>query len=98
MNQLTLHTRKGTHQIGVELDKTIVKLAKDHAITWGYACERGICAQCRTMVMKGGELLNEVTPEENRRLRKAEQNEGYRLGCQIRIKQPGEIELAHTPY
>ncbi|MGD8189189.1 2Fe-2S iron-sulfur cluster-binding protein [Brevibacillus ginsengisoli] len=98
MNQLTLHTRKGTLQIGLQLDRTIVKLAKEHKISWGYACERGNCAQCRTKVLKGSELLNEVTPEEKRRLRKTELSEGYRLGCQIQIKHLGEIELAHTPY
>lgn len=98
MNQLTLHTRKGTYQIEGVLDKTIVKLAKDQAITWGYACERGNCAQCRTKVLRGAELLNEVTPEEKRRLRKAERADGYRLGCQIQMKQQGEVELAHTPY
>lgn len=98
MNQLKLSTRKGVYQLEIELDKTIVSIAKELQITWGYACERGNCAQCRTKVLKGADLLNEVTPEEKRRLRKAERAEGYRLGCQIQIKQPGEIELAHSPY
>lgn len=98
MEILTLITRKGTNTVPLELDKTIVSLAKDHKITWGYACERGNCAQCRTKVLKGAEFLNEITPEEKLRLRKAERSEGYRLGCQIKVKHPGEIELAHQPY
>ncbi len=98
MNHLTLITRRGTHQLLIVSDKTIVEIAKEHRIPWGHACERGICAQCRTKVVKGAELLNDITPEEKLRLRKAERSEGYRLGCQIKVKQQGEVELVHSPY
>jgi 2Fe-2S ferredoxin len=98
VEQLTLITRFGTHHIPVETDTTIVNLAKKHNIRWGYACERGNCAQCRTNVVEGAEYLNEVTEAEKRRLRKAERAEGYRLGCQIKIVKPGNVRLAHRPY
>ena len=98
MEQLTLQTRNGTVTVPVQYNKTVVTIAKENKITWGYACERGNCAQCRTKVIKGAEYLNEMTPEEKLRLRKAERTEGYRLGCQIKVEKPGEIELAHKPY
>ncbi|WP_241254478.1 2Fe-2S iron-sulfur cluster-binding protein [Brevibacillus sp. SYP-B805] len=95
---LTLTSRKGTFQIEAVRDTTIVTLAKTHNIPWGYACERGICAQCRTRVVEGAECLNEVTEAEKLRLRKAERAEGYRLGCQIQVTAPGNITLVHSPY
>lgn len=98
MNQLTLHTRQGTHHVPVELDVPIVQLAKKHKIAWGYSCERGICAQCRTKVNNGTPCLNGITEAEKLRLRKAERQEGFRLACQIKIKEAGEIELTHQPY
>jgi ferredoxin len=98
MAYLTMQTRAGTWQVPVELNKTIVKLAKQNQIVWGHACQRGICAQCRTRVVEGAEFLNELTQEEKLRLRKAERAEGYRLGCQIRIVREGDVTVAHTPY
>lgn len=98
MEKLTLISKQGTYQSPLELDVTIVELSKKHKVPWGYACQRGICAQCRTHVVSGGTHLNEITDAEKARLRKAERAEGFRLGCQIRIKTAGEIELAHRPY
>lgn len=98
MEQLTLISRFGTHQLPIETDTTIVHLAKKHQVRWGYACERGNCAQCRTKVIEGAEYLNEITEAEKIRLRKAERAEGFRLGCQIKIVKQGRIELAHCPY
>ncbi|MEJ8544881.1 2Fe-2S iron-sulfur cluster-binding protein [Brevibacillus borstelensis] len=98
MEKLTLHTRSGTHQVPLELGKTIVSIAKSQKLGWGYSCERGICAQCRTLVEEGAEHLNDITEAEKLRLRKAERAEGYRLGCQIKVIYEGKITLAHRPY
>lgn len=98
MAQLILQSRSGSHTLPVEMNETIVDLAKKHKVVWGYACQRGVCAQCRTLVLEGAEVLNEVTKEEKLRLRKAERAEGYRLGCQVRIVDFGDVTLAHRPY
>lgn len=98
MEQLILHTRQGLYQIAATPGEPIVKLAKKQKIPWGYSCERGICAQCRTKVVAGAEFLNDITDAEKRRLRKTERQEGFRLGCQIQIASPGKVELAHQPY
>ncbi|WNC17244.1 2Fe-2S iron-sulfur cluster-binding protein [Brevibacillus brevis] len=98
MSQLTLVTRDGRHVLPVELNQTVVALAKKNKVVWGHACQRGVCAQCRTLVVEGAEYLNEVTNEEKLRLRKAERAEGYRLGCQIQIVREGDVQLAHRPY
>jgi 2Fe-2S ferredoxin len=98
LEQLVLISRFGTHFLPVETDTTVVNLAKKHKVRWGYACERGNCAQCRTKVLEGAEFLNEVTEAEKLRLRKAERLEGFRLGCQIKMVKPGNVQLAHQPY
>lgn len=95
---LRLEAKTGCYEVEAQTDVTIVQLAKKQKIPWGYACERGICAQCRTLVKEGAEHLNEVTKEEKLRLRKAERAEGYRLGCQIKVATPGAITLQHKPY
>jgi len=96
--KLTLQSRTGTVEVEPEVGISIVQLSKKQKIPWGYACERGICAQCRTLVVEGAEFLNEVTKEEKLRLRKAERAQGYRLGCQVKVATPGRITLQHQPY
>ncbi|MET3289526.1 (2Fe-2S)-binding protein [Brevibacillus fluminis] len=98
MGQLILHTRQGLYETEATIGEPIVKLAKKQKIPWGHSCERGICAQCRTKVLAGAEFLNDITDAEKLRLRKAERQEGFRLGCQIQIKSPGKVELVHKPY
>ncbi|WP_134683289.1 2Fe-2S iron-sulfur cluster-binding protein [Brevibacillus migulae] len=96
--KLILQSRTGTVEVEPEVGISIVQLSKKQKIPWSYACERGICAQCRTLVVEGAEFLNEVTKEEKLRLRKAERAQGYRLGCQIKVTTPGPITLQHQPY
>ncbi|WP_429840937.1 2Fe-2S iron-sulfur cluster-binding protein [Brevibacillus sp. FIR094] len=98
MSTVTLLTRAGSHEVSIELNQSIVALAKKNNVVWGHACQRGVCAQCRTHVLEGAEYLNEVTPEEKLRLRKAERTEGYRLGCQTKIVSAGTVKVAHRPY
>lgn len=65
MSQVTLITRSGTYEVPVELNETIVAIAKKHKVPWGHACQRGVCAQCRTQVVEGAEYLSEITSEES---------------------------------
>ncbi|GAA4709152.1 2Fe-2S iron-sulfur cluster-binding protein [Brevibacillus fulvus] len=98
MEQLTMCSRQGAFTLPIETGQTIVQIAKTANVPWGYLCERGICAQCRTKVEEGMEYLNPLTEAEKKRLRKAERTEGYRLGCQMKIETPGSVRLVHKPY
>ncbi|MFS0916176.1 2Fe-2S iron-sulfur cluster-binding protein [Brevibacillus sp. 179-C 1.1 NHS] len=98
MSKITLLTRSGSHEVPLEMNESIVSIAKKNNVIWGHACQRGVCAQCRTHVVEGAEYLNEVTQEEKLRLRKAERAEGFRLGCQTKIVGSGTIKVAHRPY
>ncbi len=50
----------------------------------------GTCAQCRVKVLAGG---GDILPTEKAHFNKREVREGYRLSCQLPVKQPLVIEV-----
>ena len=50
----------------------------------------GTCAQCRVKVKSGG---GDILPTETAHINKREAKEGYRLSCQLNVKQDLELEL-----
>lgn len=51
----------------------------------------GTCGQCRVKVLSGGGAM---LPTEETYINKREQHEGYRLSCQLTVKQDIQIELS----
>jgi Na+-transporting NADH:ubiquinone oxidoreductase subunit F len=50
----------------------------------------GTCAQCKVKVKSGG---GDILPTETAHITKREAKEGYRLSCQVSVKQDMELEL-----
>ncbi len=50
----------------------------------------GTCAQCRVKIKAGG---GDILPTETAHITKREAREGYRLSCQVSVKQDLELEL-----
>lgn len=50
----------------------------------------GTCAQCKCIVLSGG---GEMLPTERSHFTKREEKEGWRLSCQVAVKQDMEIEV-----
>jgi Na+-transporting NADH:ubiquinone oxidoreductase subunit F len=50
----------------------------------------GTCAQCRVMIKSGG---GDILPTETAHITKREAKEGYRLSCQVNVKQDMDLEL-----
>ena len=50
----------------------------------------GTCAQCRVKIKSGG---GDILPTETAHINKREAKEGYRLSCQVSVKQDLELEL-----
>jgi Na+-transporting NADH:ubiquinone oxidoreductase subunit F len=50
----------------------------------------GTCAQCRVKVTSGG---GDILPTETAHITKREAREGYRLSCQVSVKQDMDLEL-----
>ena len=50
----------------------------------------GTCAQCRVKIKSGG---GDILPTETAHINKREASEGYRLSCQVSVKQDLDLEL-----
>lgn len=50
----------------------------------------GTCAQCKVKIKSGG---GDILPTETAHINKREAKEGYRLSCQVNVKQDLELEL-----
>ncbi len=50
----------------------------------------GTCAQCRVKINSGG---GDILPTETAHINKREAKEGYRLSCQVNVKQDMDLEL-----
>jgi len=63
----------------------------DHGIFIPSACGGGgTCGQCRVKVMDGG---GDILPTETAHINKRDAKEGYRLSCQLNVKQDMALEL-----
>jgi len=80
------------------IGSSILELAEDHKVDWASNCRRGTCARCRCHIVEGAAYLTEVNEAEMNRLEPDELAEGYRLGCQTKIKAAGNIEVHHASY
>jgi 2Fe-2S ferredoxin len=95
---ILLKGRKVQKHVEWESGLTVLDLALKYGVDWGFACTRGSCARCRCHVTEGSEYLKDPTDAELDRLEPEEINAGYRLGCQMVVKQDGPITITHKPY
>lgn len=95
---ILLNGRKVQKYVEWESGLTVLDLALKYEVDWGFACTRGSCARCRCLVTEGSEYLKNPTDAELDRLEPDEIQSGYRLGCQMIVKQDGPITITHKPY
>lgn len=77
---------------------TVLELAERNGVDWNSFCKRGTCARCRCQVSEGLERLSAPNEAEENRLDPEEIEEGYRLGCQVKLEQDGPVSIRHAPY
>ena len=56
---------------------------------------QGTCGVCRVKVHSGG---GSILPTEKGHINRGEEREGYRLSCQVKVKQDLEIEVPHEVF
>jgi 2Fe-2S ferredoxin len=95
---LELIGRKVQKTVEPETGLTLLDHALKHKVDWGFSCTRGTCARCRCLVTAGMENLEDPTEEEDLRLEPEELEQGFRLGCQAKVKRTGAISVIHRPY
>ncbi len=91
-----------TVEVNEDPDKTmqvqaggkLLNALADEGIFLSSACGGGgSCGQCKCIVKSGG---GDILPTEQTHFTKGEQREGYRLACQVPVKQDMEIEVEES--
>ena len=95
---LELKTRTMTRTVQAESGLTILDVALQHKVDWGFSCSRGTCAKCRCYITEGREHLVPATQAESNRLEPEELEQGFRLGCQAKLLGSGVVRTIHKPY
>ncbi len=79
--------------IAVPAGSKLLGALADHKIFVPSACGGGgTCAQCKVRVLAGG---GDILPTERTHINKRQAREGYRLSCQVTVKQDLKIEVPH---
>jgi len=81
----------GQESIEVEAGSTILTTLSNKKIFLPSACGGGgTCAMCKCQVLSGG---GEILPTEKIYFTRREQQENWRLGCQVKVRQDMEIKI-----
>lgn len=77
--------------LSVDPGDKLLGVLSNHEIFIPSACGGGgTCAQCRVKIKSGG---GDILPTETAHINKREAKEGYRLSCQVNVKQDMKLEL-----
>ena len=87
-NKVAIHFVKQDKTVSAQVGDSILELAERNGIDLDHACG-GVCAcsTCHVKILRGAELLNESTEDEEDQLDDARDvGLNSRLGCQARIE------------
>ena len=81
----------GKKELDVNVGGTLLSGLSEQGVFLASACGgKGSCAQCRVRVTEGG---GEILPTEQVHFSRKEQQAGWRLGCQVKVKDNIKIEV-----
>ena len=81
----------GKKELEVNVGSSLLASLSEEKIFLASACGgKGSCAQCRVRVTEGG---GEILPTEQVHFSRKEQQAGWRLGCQVKVKENLSIEV-----
>lgn len=84
----------GKKEFEVEPGGTLLSALAENNVFLSSACGgKGACGQCRCQVMEGG---GEILPTEKVHFTRKEQNNFWRLGCQVKVKQDIKIQIPES--
>ncbi|MGL4851397.1 MAG: NADH:ubiquinone reductase (Na(+)-transporting) subunit F, partial [Phocaeicola sp.] len=84
-------TINGDKVLDVEQGATLLNTLSVNGIYLSSACGgKGSCAQCKCQVIEGG---GEILPSEKGHFSRKEQQDNWRLGCQVKIKGDQSIKI-----
>ena len=81
----------GKKEFQVQPGGTLLSALAENEVFLSSACGgKGACGQCRCQVLEGG---GEILPTEKVHFTRKEQNNFWRLGCQVKVKQDIKIHI-----
>ena len=82
---------EGNKVLEVESGSTLLNTLSEQGIFLPSACGgKGACGQCKCQVVSGG---GEILPTERGFFNRRQINEGWRLGCQVKVKEDMQIKV-----
>ena len=92
--EVTISINAGKKMIRTESGKTLLATLGDNGVHLSSACGgKGSCGQCKVQVESGG---GDMLPTEAVHFSRKEMKEGWRLGCQVKVKQDMEIKVSEA--
>ena len=89
--EVTIDINSGDREIVTEPGSTLLSTLSNNKIFLPSACGGGgTCAQCRCQVIEGG---GSILPTETDFFTRKEQQEQWRLGCQVKVKEDLKIQI-----
>ncbi len=89
--KVTLDVNSGERVLEVEAGSTLLSTLSDEGIFLPSACGGGgSCGMCKVQVLEGG---GEILPTETNFFTRKEQQEKWRLGCQVKVKENMKLHI-----
>lgn len=92
--EVTISVNDGKKMIHTPAGKTLLATLADNGVHLSSACGgKGSCGQCKVQVEAGG---GDMLPTEAVHFSRRQMREGWRLGCQVKVKQDMEIKISEA--
>ncbi|MBQ0115567.1 MAG: NADH:ubiquinone reductase (Na(+)-transporting) subunit F [Bacteroidales bacterium] len=86
-----ININNGTKEVDVNTGTSLLNALHSQGVMLSSACGgKGSCGQCRVQVLKGG---GDILPTETVHFSRKEQQDHWRLGCQVKVKDNLEIQV-----
>ena len=92
--EVAISINGGKKMIHTPAGKTLLATLADNGVHLSSACGgKGSCGQCKVQVESGG---GDMLPTEAVHFTRRQMKEGWRLGCQVKVKQDMEIKVSEA--
>lgn len=89
--KVRININNGTKELEVDTGTSLLTALNNEGVMLSSACGgKGSCGQCRVQVTSGG---GEILPTETVHFSRKEQQDHWRLGCQVKVKDNLEIQV-----
>ena len=86
-----ININNGTKELEVASGNTLLNTLHENGVMLSSACGgKGSCGQCKVQVIEGG---GQILPTETGHFSRKEQQEHWRLGCQVKVKDNMTIQV-----